>query len=473
MPRGMPLRHWGGQMRFGATLVVCAGLSLTVAGCDTTDKVFFREGIGTELNSGEIAASTTAQNDYVKYVCQQAGLAYDEVANTCENSNKTATWQLFVQAGMNDIDQRCDAYLQWLDYVRRAKDPTLKVLADAATYSAFIMDRSGVSAAPIAITGAALGFARNTFSNVTSRLILEVNHSAVQSVVLTAQKDFREDLFGSKDKNISPVVIASKPAAIYALRSYLRLCMPVTIEAEINNTVVTFARSGGAALDRQEPLVSGRNVSVTATTADQKQAAPIRNPVEPPPPEFAKFFEEKNLSKQEVNLALRALCFDKNKPNKNTKAEIISALVGIYENYRDQDKPPSPNGQISRREREIIEAQTKCGEARNYYERMTFANTTNAGAIAVSADGIKSFAEDLLSRSKAGKPVKPNPTLDALREQIKAARAELKMTDVPADMNNQITSALITALQKLPVPTIQPAPANAPAPPGQPPKPNQ
>jgi hypothetical protein len=245
-------------MRFSATLVVCAGL-LTVAGCDTTDKVFFREGIGTELSYGEIEASTSAQNEYVKRICQQAGLAYDETAVSCEPATP-ATWQLFVQAGMNDIDQRCDAYLQWLDYVRRAKDPTLRVFSDAATYSALIMDRSGVSAAPIAITAAALGFARNTFSNVTSRLILEVNHSAVQSVVLSFQKQYREELFGTGEIKRTPVVIASKPAAIYALRSYLRMCMPVTIEAEINNTVVTFARGGPEALYEQRPLVSAETV---------------------------------------------------------------------------------------------------------------------------------------------------------------------------------------------------------------------
>lgn len=248
-------------MRFGATLVVCVGLSLTAAGCDQTDRAFFKQGIGTELNSGDIAASTTAQNEYAKYVCQQAGLAYDADSGSC-GSNRPTDWQLFVQAGMNDIDQRCDAYLLWIDYVRRGRDPTLRVISDAATYSALIMDRAGVSAAPIAIAGAAIGFARNTFENVTSRLILEVNHSAVQSVVLSAQRQYREELFGTGDVKRAPVVIASKPAAVYALRSYLRLCMPVTIEAEINNTVATFARGGPQALRDQDPLITASTAGV-------------------------------------------------------------------------------------------------------------------------------------------------------------------------------------------------------------------
>lgn len=267
-------------MRFIARLILCAGMAVAVAGCDpTTDRTFFRQGIGTELNSGEIAASTEAQNEYVRYVCQQAGFVYvadGSGGGSCNEPNNPNTWQQFVQAGMNDIDQRCDAYLLWLDYVRRGKDPTLNIISDAATYSALIMDRAGVSAAPIAITGAALGFARNVFTNVTSRLILEVNHSAVQSVVLAAQKRYREELLGSGDSGLPPVVIASKPAAIYALRSYLRLCMPVTIEAEINNTVVAVARGGPVALMDQEPLVSGRNVSVVTLTPSARNASYYR-----------------------------------------------------------------------------------------------------------------------------------------------------------------------------------------------------
>ena len=298
-------------MRFSAALVLCAGLSLTAAGCDPqTDQIFFRQGIGTELNSGDIAASTTSQNDYVRYVCQQAGLAYDDDSISC-GSNRPAEWQLFVQAEMNDIDQRCDAYLLWLDYVRRAKDPTLNVIADAATYSAFIMDRAGVSAAPIAITGAALGFARNTFTNVTSRLILEVNHSAVQSVVLTAQKGFREELLGSGDSRLPPVVIASKPAAIYALRSYLRLCMPATIEAEINNTVVTFARGGPQALYEQEPLVSGRNVSVTATAMTLNVTKPIKATQQPGVVGNAMSVIEKTIDPKQATHIQAALCVKK------------------------------------------------------------------------------------------------------------------------------------------------------------------
>lgn len=253
------------HMRFVATLVVCGGLSVMVAGCDQTDKVFFKKGIGTELNAGDVAATTDAQNNYIEYICEQAGLQPGLKGVCGPEPFNPMTWQLFVQAGMNDIDQRCDAYLSWLDYVRRSKEPTLTELAQASTATTVIMDRAGVGAGPIAIAAAAYGFAIQTFTNVTSRLILEVDHSTVQAVVLSHQKEFREELFGSVDKRIPPVVIASKPAAIYALRSYLRLCMPMTIETQINSIMTTFSRGGTRALNAGEPMITAATVGVRPT----------------------------------------------------------------------------------------------------------------------------------------------------------------------------------------------------------------
>ena len=93
--------------------------------------------------------------------------------------------------------------------------------------------------------------------------MLEVNHSTVQQVVLTRQTKFREDLLGNQAMHMSPVIIASRPAAIYALRSYLRLCMPITIETEINTTVAVFERGGAPALMHKNPMISAKSVGPT------------------------------------------------------------------------------------------------------------------------------------------------------------------------------------------------------------------
>jgi len=247
-------------MRFVASAVACAGLCLVIAGCDpVTDRQYFTKGVGSELYAADVATQTDLQNLYVDHICQQAGLP----AGACGPANfDVATWTLFVQAGMNDIDQRCDAYLTWLDNVRRSEAPALKQITDMGTATTLIMQATGVEPGPMAIVAAAFGLASNTFTNINSRLILQVNHATVQAVVLQRQQRYREDLFGTAT-NRSQAIISSRPAAVYALRSYLRLCMPMTIETEINNTVTTFERGGAAALQISRPMISAKSVGAT------------------------------------------------------------------------------------------------------------------------------------------------------------------------------------------------------------------
>jgi len=161
---------------------------------------------------------------------------------------------------MNDIDQRCDAYLAWLDNARRAHAPTIKEFGDAQSATTIIMQQAGMSAAPIAIAAAAFNFATNTYTNVTSRLVLELNRSTVQAVVLGRQRTYREGLFGT-DTSGRKIMITSRPQAIFALRSYLRFCMPMTIETEVNSTVATFERGGAEALATSTPMITPETVA--------------------------------------------------------------------------------------------------------------------------------------------------------------------------------------------------------------------
>jgi hypothetical protein len=105
--------------------------------------------------------------------------------------------------------------------------------------------------------GIAFGLAADTFTNISSRLLLEVNHSTVQSVVLGYQADFRA-------KNLK-VIIDNRPAAIYLLRSYLRLCMPYSIETSIKNTVTIYHRDPTAL--NTEPLLLRTPVASRLQTA--------------------------------------------------------------------------------------------------------------------------------------------------------------------------------------------------------------
>src|SRR5262245_2293816 len=239
-------------MRLATLAAPCLGLALTaIAGCDPLQETrYLRDGIGTDLARPEMADATAVLNRYIGHICKQAGLELipDQSAQTCSDRGfAQEQWVQFVKVGMNDIDVRCDAYLAWLDNRRRSAEPLLRQIGDVGKATGSILDSAGVGPHSMSIVGVAFGLAANTFTNVNSRLLLEVNQATVQSVVHKGHEEFRN----RKDYTNT----FSRSDAIYHLRSYLRLCMPFTIETDINTTVAIAKRVGPGSLDNN-PLIA-------------------------------------------------------------------------------------------------------------------------------------------------------------------------------------------------------------------------
>jgi len=233
-----------------------------LGGCDTNDTRFFRYGIGTNLYSDDIVQATQLQEIYLTELCRQAVSNISSTDDVCLSGLPVANgWNLIVQAGMNDVDRRCDSYLAWLDDRRRTNSAVLKELGDITVASQAIMRISGVSANPITLAGLAFGLAANTFTNINSRLLLEVDKTTVQTLVLRRRDDYRLSL--------QRIRIDTKPAAVHALRSYLSICTPFAIETDINSTITVFQVGGAAALNRQ-PLINAE--TVRGTTIDSARA---------------------------------------------------------------------------------------------------------------------------------------------------------------------------------------------------------
>ena len=351
-------------MRLVALLLLSAGVLLAATGCNPVDKHYFTRGVGTDLYPDDVANQTQSQNAYVADICRQAGLVpteYDGTTNCGSNAYDPAVWWQFVQAGMNDIDRRCDAYLTWLDNVRRSREPILNQISQTGAVTQTILAATGVGVNPMAIVAAAFGLASSTFTNVNSRLITELDHSTVQAVVLSKQTEYRKSLIGdAKDK--PKVIIASRPAAIYALRSYLRLCMPMTIETEINNTVATIARSGPDALSRKQPLISAQSVG-TPLKASQKITRRQR-PTFPPTPGYDKFIENydpKIFTPPLVKQALKKLCVQ-------DVSHVGADTVPLVQVYQMETGQP-PTGKLSFAQMQRLTGAPTCPAGRlNYYE---------------------------------------------------------------------------------------------------------
>lgn len=247
-------------MRGVGIVACCVTFALLLGGCDTTESRYLRYGIGTDLYWDGLPAATELQDTYLANICAQAvsPTARSVTAGSCDGLIlKPRDWGLLVQAGMNDIDLRCDGYLSWLHDKRSSREPILKQLAAMGGATAAILKATDAGATPLALAGIAFGLAADTFTNVDLRLLNGVDYTTVQSVVRGNRAEFR--------RNNLDIVIDNRPAAIYVLRNYLSLCVPASIEMSINNTLNVYHRAGVAGLE--DEAISLRTPVATASTS--------------------------------------------------------------------------------------------------------------------------------------------------------------------------------------------------------------
>ncbi len=243
-------------MRGAGIVAGCVGVALLVGGCDPSmERRYITEGAGVDLYTADRSSQIELLNQYIGFVCTQI-----QAGPTCDSN-----WTTFVQAGMNDIDLRCDGFLTWLDARRRDREPIIAEISAINTAVHAIMTVTGSNPRSLDIVTAAFGLASASYANWNSRLLISANQSTVQEVVYTSQGQFRD--------KIKSYPVPDQPTAIYLLRNYLRLCMPITIEASINTSTMLVQR--GAPVEAQTNLVvanttppgtSNRTVVRTQTT---------------------------------------------------------------------------------------------------------------------------------------------------------------------------------------------------------------
>jgi len=255
-------------MRQIIMLGVCCCTALAMAACNliTTDQRYVREGAGADVYWSGLAEATNLQELYIGYICQQAGLSVLMQGDTLRCNDAAfgpRDWGVFVQAGMNDIDKRCNAYLAWMDEKKRSSGPILQEIVDIHAATSAIFLATGVGVIPMGIATAAFGLATNTFTNLNHRLILELEKSTVQAVVFNGRNSYR--------LNLAKVTIDNRPAALHALQSYLDICTPISIEANVNTTITVFERGGPGAAQ----ALTDNRLNTTKTVA--AAAGNVRN----------------------------------------------------------------------------------------------------------------------------------------------------------------------------------------------------
>lgn len=201
-----------------------------LSGCAQQGQNYINSGIGSQLYTKDLKIASIAKDQYFGFICNQAGLPTvtgEDGFPRCLSEQSNATyWTTAVLQGLNDIDRRCDSYLAWLENQKRSRQPIIEQINATRNLTQAVLSFSNVAKLTIDITAQAFGYIQSSVTNYNNRLILAIDDSTINSIVLNRRNKYRE---GTKDYRYS-----NRPAAEHAIRAYLRICLPMTIETEIN-----------------------------------------------------------------------------------------------------------------------------------------------------------------------------------------------------------------------------------------------
>jgi len=423
------------------------------------DARYLREGIGTDLYWDGLPAAAQLQDVYLTNFC---GEALSKTARsldpaTCDGLSLTPRdWGLLVQAGMNDIDLRCDAYLSWLYDRKSSKEPFLKELASLGGSTAGILRATNAGQTPIALAAIAFGIAADAFTNLDLRLVNAVDYTTVNSVVRGNRTRFR---FNNID-----LVIDNRPAAVYVLRNYLSICVPDSIEMSINSTLNVF-HSGGPDALRDLPIGLRNPAATSATSAAVRGMVTaqqtITRPNGPPPiehPEFTAILDPYNPKTQDAGLVRsiqEMLCVTNGEIGVKRFDDTV-ALIKIYQATKAATNPSVEiTGKLndSKQIGEVI-ASGRCAKdqatgrptgPQNFFEKLTFKSNSR---------GMQNLANFItaLNAVPGGTQKVTGQTLDSARARIKEVRGLPSISkqlslDMPDDLAGQVTPDLFLAVK--------------------------
>lgn len=207
---------------------------LAVSACVPADAFrHYTDAVGPDLYSNRTVNNTVLLRTYTESICAQAGF-FSDGQGRCQIVNAT-DWKTFVDMGLYDIDQRCDTFLDNLYYKDKSQEPILAQISNTRTFTRAVLEATQTSITGLAIVAAAFDLTENTFRNTRQSLLEALDPTTVKSIVFRRQQEIKRQIYGT--------TISSKPQALHALRTYLRVCMPFTIEMEANAILTSVQRT--------------------------------------------------------------------------------------------------------------------------------------------------------------------------------------------------------------------------------------
>lgn len=184
-------------------------------------------------------------------------------------------WYEVMEVGFNYVDEKCDQYLHDLSSFQRHNDRLKKgfILTDKTTSA--ILAASGASTASLSVVAALFGFGAQATDIVAGSYLFNVSPGIVYKNVRDAQAAYRiQTALDDQEK-----FITTRSAAFNRIRGYLALCLPVSIEARIEENLMKTTAVAKQPDAKEQAGAKGAATKDTGTTKDEKRAAGAAAPM--------------------------------------------------------------------------------------------------------------------------------------------------------------------------------------------------
>jgi hypothetical protein len=212
-------------MRESCALLLLA--SLVLAGCEAASGFGNRYGPDPGVPSKLVAASVDNQIDIMAKLAEATDCRGEQVDQDAVNNCHYQT----TIVGFNFVDEQCDAYLRELFALDTERDRLKTVISGADKLTNAVLAVSPASKITMAIVAQSFGLTNDYVNVAADSYLFKADAGLVYNVVATLQASYRNGVYNNKN------LITSRPESYSAIRGYLRLCLPPTIQSKISTTL--------------------------------------------------------------------------------------------------------------------------------------------------------------------------------------------------------------------------------------------
>lgn len=213
------------------------------------------------------------QNDVVLAIARGAG--YPRQAPPLSRYD----WYQVTLTGFNFVDDACMTYIDdlWILERRKVRNGALIAATQAAT-AGILAASAHPSTATLVILAQAFGLASAFNTAISDSYLYTQNAATIKKLVRKTTETYRDDFTKNLPARETTYPIGSPGAAYHHMREYLSLCLPPTIQAQIEELVTNAKPTAeNSAADAQLTKAKADATVKSAPTAAFTSAAGVRS----------------------------------------------------------------------------------------------------------------------------------------------------------------------------------------------------